>query len=352
MTRVDTPRVWVELLVRLPDEQTDRVLGDGVGPLLAAGRQAGWRGLFLREPAGPGHTRLIVQAQRPAGSVWTWDDRVSELSRRLGRSMLVRPAEHVPLAGSTFVGDDLAPVARDFLASATPILIGMVRSDAANRAGLLSNALDLMIGHLPAVSRPASDGVPLSFLSFRSHAEAFLASSRDPAAARSAFDRRYESVRDVLEGRTRGILGEFAGNGRSPTAPASAAAHGWYRAVRAAKPLVTEHFRVGRLDIMAEPDSPTAGRGFAASSFHNTLATASALRQLLRNDPSFRSVRLLTSLLYLSLHNLGLSLVERYFLCYAVSRACESLFDVTAIDVLSGFAAQVATMDTSTADRS
>jgi Lantibiotic biosynthesis dehydratase C-term len=349
---------WVEFSMHLPAGQAGQVLHDAIGPLLTAARRDGRRGLFLREPDGGERTRLIVQVEQPAGPAGSWDERLGGLGRWLGRAELaVRPAEYIPLSGSMFAGDELAPVTRAFLADATPTLLGLVQRDAANRAGLLSGALDLMAGHLravgrpadgAAVGRPADGGAPLSFLSFRSHAEAFLASSRDPSAARTALDRRYESVREAVEGRVRTILDELAGDSASPvppSSPSSPAAHGWYHAVRAAKPTVTEHFRTGTLRLVPGPEPKSGGNAsadftdFAASPFHSVLAAAPELHRFLRDDPAFLSVRLLTSMLYLSLHSLGLSLVERYFLCHAVSRACESLFDVDAVEILSELAA-------------
>jgi hypothetical protein len=42
--------------------------------------------------------------------------------------------------------------------------------------------------------------------------------------------------------------------------------------------------------------------------------------------------------LYLSLNALGLRTVDRFFVCHAVSRACESIFDVDAAEAMARMA--------------
>jgi hypothetical protein len=199
-----------------------------------------------------------------------------------------------------------------------------------------------MIGHLPAVAgsvtgtddiRDSLGDLPLSFLSFRSHAEAFLATCRDPSDARAAMERRYQTVGPVVERKVSSILA----NVRDGLAPGGAAVwRGWHDATAAAKPMIAGRFAAGDIATVAPPDTDhrSAAAEFAANEFHGTLGQSGDLLRFLGTDPDFLAARLLTSLLYLSLHNIGVALVERYFLCYAVSRACESLFGVDAVDLL------------------
>jgi hypothetical protein len=175
-------------------------------------------------------------------------------------------------------------------------------------------------------------GAPLSFLSFRSHAEAFIATSRDPAAARRSLDERFETVRGPVEQRLVEILDQVGGRG----AVVSQAAARWYAEVVAARPGILAEARRGALTV--HDDDPRDPAAFASSTFHTVAGGSAALQNFLHADPAFLAVRLLTSLLYLSLHHLGLSLGERYFLCHAVGRACESVFGVDPVAVLTGLA--------------
>jgi hypothetical protein len=100
----------------------------------------------------------------------------------------------------------------------------------------------------------------------------------------------------------------------------------------AARPGVAERFRVGGLAL---DDEGAGGPGsLTGSEFHQVVAGSDRLSRFLRDDPDFRAVRLLTSLLYLSLHNVGVPLAGRYLLCYAVGRGCEELFDIDTMAVL------------------
>lgn len=236
------------------------------------------------------------------------------------------PAVAVPLAGPVFSGPELGPATRAVLAAFTPTLLELP----ADRGELTAAALDVMTAHLPAVSRPSDrGGPPLSFLSLRSHAEAFAVTSRDPAAARAALDSRYQAVRDTVDPRVAAILR------RGDMPPA---ARHWHDLARAAKPGLADHFREGRIRAHTEyaGDHLRERDDFAASRFHQVAGASADLQHYLGGDPGFLATRLLTSLLYLTLHNIGLSLVERYVLCHVVSRACESVYDVESVAVLTG----------------
>jgi hypothetical protein len=100
--------------------------------------------------------------------------------------------------------------------------------------------------------------------------------------------------------------------------------------------VITQDFRARRLH--ADDGSPPSGGALDRSAFHRVVGASVGLRRFLAHDPGFLATRLLTSLLYLSMHTIGLPLVERYFLCHAMSRACERVFDVDADAVLGSLA--------------
>jgi hypothetical protein len=311
-----------------------------IGSWLAAEQRAGAvdQGLFLREPGEPGRHRLIVQARGPAGET-------AAALRRLADGRIpaeVRAATIVPLQGSAFAGPALGEVTRDFLAGVTVLLAALCPPPGAPSSARLAAALDLMAAHLPALGPPSAPGAqrvtgllggaPIGVLSLRSHADAFIATSRDPAVTRRAFDERFAAVRRPVEQRLTAILDQIAGRG-PVVSPAAAQ---WHAAVVAARPGMRRRIASGAVTVHDEPGDPAA---FTASAFHTTVAGSGELRAFLHTDPAFLTTRLLTSLLYLSLHHLGLSLGERWFLCHAVSRACESVFGVDPVAVLTGLTA-------------
>ncbi|BEL06114.1 hypothetical protein Q0Z83_043050 [Actinoplanes sichuanensis] len=318
----------------------DTIPVSAIGAWLAAEQRAGTveQGLFLREPGEPGRRRLIVQARGPAGET------EAALRRLAGDTIpaAVRAATIVPLQGSAFTGPALAEVTRDFLATVTATLVTLCPPAGSPPSARLAGALDLMAAHLPALGPPAVPGAdrvagllggaPIGVLSLRSHADAFIATSRDPVVTRRVFDERFHAVRHPVEQRLTAVLDQIAGRGPM----VSPAAAQWHAAVVAARPGIRGRVESGALTVRDGSGDPAA---FTASEFHTTAAGSPRLQAFLHTDPAFVTTRLLTSLLYLSLHHLGLSLADRWFLCHAVGRACESLFGVDPVAVLAGLTA-------------
>jgi hypothetical protein len=318
---------WTEIEVDAPVALRDRVLLELFAPMLA-----GRAGLFLcelgRRADGRERTTLQLRRDDPAEVVTVAPDLPGAV---VGSP---RPARHVPLAGSVMAGPALAPVTRALLADATPMLLGLV---GARRSVRLGATLDLMAAHLIALGPPAVPGAdraaghlrgaPVGFLSFHSHAEAFIASSRDREATRRAFDERYASIRLTAVSRMRAILDE---------PESSVPAKSWYHAVRQARGQADEAFRAGSL--WAQEEAEDSGPGFAGSAFHAELAGAPTFLRTLRTEPGFLGARLMTGLLYLSMANVGVTLAERYFLCHAVSRACSEIYGADPVSVLAALA--------------
>ncbi len=336
---------WTELSFRSPVPDPAPLFATHLAPFLVAERAAGriTRVLLLREFGRSDQPRITVQARteeaqtrQPRKAGLDLADRWREVARAMGAADITAgPARQVPLTGSGFEGPSLGPFTRDFLAEVAPVLLPVAGTT--DRAARLATALELAAAHLPAVAASTvpgpHGGAPLSFLSLRSHAEAFLASTRDPASARHALDQRYDAVRESVEDRVTGVLAQVRGTGPE----ISPAAQAWFDAARTAKPTIAEEFRTGRLGVVAG-DPPAAGGALDRSAFHRIVGSSATLQHFLGHDPGFLATRLLTSLLYLALHTSGLPLVERYFLCHAISRACETLFEVDADAMLRSLA--------------
>ncbi|MEU6714641.1 lantibiotic dehydratase C-terminal domain-containing protein [Nonomuraea sp. NPDC046802] len=312
---------WVEFELEAPAALHDRVLIDGVAPLLGTG-------FFLRKD-----NAVALQVQDPA-------EEVRARLRSAGFKECSSPAAD-PVTGPVFGGAHLAPVTRAFLSEVSPVLLDLLRASTANRSDRLAAALDLMAAHLVAVSGALRvDGiapeVPLGFLSFRSHAEAFFATSANPELTRVRIDERFEANRSAIQDRILAVFQQVKGEGPEVSAEAGA----WHRTARETKPVIAEHIRTGGIttDTAYVDDHLRERQDFADSAFHTAAGSSTELQRFLRNDPAFLAGRLLTSMLYLSLHGMGITLVERYFLCHATSRACESIFDVDAMAVLGKIA--------------
>ncbi|MFI7637825.1 lantibiotic dehydratase C-terminal domain-containing protein [Nonomuraea sp. NPDC049400] len=312
---------WVEFELEAPAALHDRVLIDVVASLPGAG-------FFLRKD-----NAVAVQVQDPG-------EEIRARLRTAGFKESSSPAGD-PVTGPVFGGEHLAPVTRRFLSEVSPALLDLLRASTANRSDRLAAALDLMAAHLMAVSGALRiDGippeVPLGFLSFRSHAEAFFATSANPGLTRVRMDERFEANRSAIQDRILAVFQQLKGEGPEVSAEAGA----WYGAARDTKPVIAEHIRTGGItaDTAYVDDHLRERDDFADSAFHTAAGSSTELQRFLRHDPAFLAGRLLTSMLYLSLHGMGVTLVERYFLCHAMSRACELIFEVDAMAVLGKIA--------------
>ncbi|MFH8659665.1 hypothetical protein [Streptomyces afghaniensis] len=356
------PRQWLEIALTAPPDTADLLLAGIVRPLLTEppATDAPPPAFFVRG-TGPAQPTLSVQlalGPEDGEAAREYATRARELAGRLGAGagtgsrgrvgtevrVVTGPARLVPLTGSVFDGPALAPFTRTVLADLCPALLAVGAAGEAGRPALLAAAAALMAAHLRGVSASGAptardyelgrDGVPLGFLSYRSHAEAFLATSRNPQAARSAMSEQYERVAPTLLGLVEAVLAQCEGRGPVVSEPARQ----WFEAVRPAKPTATDLFRSGDELRLLEDDEEQDATALDESAFHRIVGASDGLRDFLNGDPAFLAARLLTSLLYLGLHSAGLTLTERYFLCYAVSRACEVLYETDALTVLSGLA--------------
>lgn len=341
-------REWLEIALTTTAGTAPRLLPGIVRPLLTeppAGAAAP-PGFFVRG-TGPGQPTMSVQLAMGAQlgeQAQEYTARARLLARRLGQvEVTLGPARLVPLTGSVFDGPSLAPFTREVLATVCPALLAVGKAGEQGRPALLAAAAALMAAHLRGVSVSGApgpreyeenrDGVPLGFLSYRSHAEAFLASSPNPQAARDMVSEKYARVATTMEGLVDAVLAQSEGRGPVVSRPARQ----WFEGVRPAKPTATDLFRTGS-ELVVRDKPAQDGTALDESSFHRIVSASGGLRDFLNRDPAFLAARLLTSLLYLGLHSAGIALAERYFLCYAVSRACEVLYETDALAVLSGLA--------------
>ena len=342
-------RAWLEIACTASADVAPRLLPELARPILTEpppGTEAP-PGFFLRG-TGPAQPTLSVQlALGPHNSerAWEYADRARRLARRLGPvKVTTGPARLVPLTGSVFDGPALAPFTRGVLAGVCPALLAVAEAGERSGPALLTAAAELMTAHLRGVSASGApgpreyeenrEGVPLGFLSYRSHAEAFVAGSRAPEAARDALSKQYARVATTLESLVEAVLAQSEDRGPVVSRPARQ----WCEGVRTAKPAAADLFRTGSELVLREEEEGLDATALDESAFHRIVGSSGGLRDFLNRDPAFLAARLLTSLLYLGLYSAGITLAERYFLCYSVSRACEVLYNTDALTVLSGLA--------------
>jgi hypothetical protein len=204
------------------------------------------------------------------------------------------------------------------------------------RGGQLTGiAFDLLVATAHALS-----GLPLAegFVSYRSHAEGFLASSPDGAALRSQWDLHRARHAATLRDRVRRTV--------DAVDTGSGYAADWVRMmtpIRArAGELIADHRLVLDTDWIREHYDPGIRLDTTRSAFHATLASQGRDGNVGARADWFQQYRVMLNYLYLFLTRVGLRPGERYLVCHLVAGAVEDAYGVSALDVIGRptFAAQ------------
>ncbi|MFD5066806.1 thiopeptide maturation pyridine synthase [Streptomyces sp. NPDC058369] len=229
-------------------------------------------------------------------------------------------------------GPQAADLLADFYNETTPFAFEMIERlrGGAQLAGL---AFDTMIASAHGLS-----GVELrqGFVSFRSHAEAFLSWWPEAEGLREAWDRHYAAHSGLLATRVRAVLRSVEAAEKAPGAGGSGLVPRW---LAAAAPVL----RRGRALIAAgdlSMDPPWAGRTSLDDPEVAELARRSTFHNHRRPEGVevdrlwFDQYRLTLNYTYLHLTRLGLSPVERFLLCHLAANTAEDLYGVPATGVL------------------
>jgi Lantibiotic biosynthesis dehydratase C-term len=223
----------------------------------------------------------------------------------------------------TVGGPEAAELLADFYVATNDIAFAMVEQVV--RGGQrLGPCLDLMMATAHAFTR---GGLASGFVSFRSHAEAFLAGSRD-TRRRQAWDRGYAEGAAHLSARLDDVLAMF--DGAVERAPL---AHAWVTALR---PLHRRAEELVSADAVSFNDPVLAPPGEDGSEFHRALLRGPAYTPQVRGSLGFRSYRLMLNYLYLHMTRHGVRPVDRFMLCHLAANTVEERLGVTALSLVSG----------------
>ncbi|MEV7611459.1 hypothetical protein [Streptomyces sp. NPDC089799] len=305
--------------------------------------------------------RRRLAAAAGHGSAWTPEEyarRAGALARAEGvavRHGLPHPHGSVPVSTDTAVPGPVEAVRHRFLTALARELAGLLPADpAAARAGAPGTALRWMA----ALAAAYPGGARFGSLSFRSHAEAFLASRPEGEELRARFAAAAEryapqtgrlvdlalhrpeelpgyaacatalaELRDPrLHGELEDVLGGPAGSGWTGRAGAGPDAGG----PDAGGP------DTGGPDTggpgAGGPDSRGPDAGGAPSAFHRRLAELGFGE---RTPPAFQAYRVLVNWLYEALQWLGVTPINRYLYCHCLAHAVDERLGETWQDRLT-----------------
>jgi len=270
----------------------------------------------------PLHERLAELEAEP-GPLWPWypDNSIQQATYDGGLSVL----------GSHQAVELLA----DFYVDSTPLAFQMIERVRQRATSRLAGAFDLMVATAQAL---APDGITRGFVSFRSHAEAFLTAWPEGQDLRPHWDRHYSQHADALVARVRAVVAELDGQAGSAGEAASVIDH-WVRVMtpfpQRAQQLLAAGLTLGlRPADGQEQDTGNWDDLAAQSPFHRTLIDTPYWAQMQHAD-WFLCYRLVLNYLYLHCTRLGLTPTERFLLCHLTANAVEDCYGISAMEQLT-----------------
>jgi hypothetical protein len=223
--------------------------------------------------------------------------------------------------------EDAADLLAEFYSDSTPLLLDLlehVRSGRDTKDGL---ALTLMLATSHTVLSPITD----SFVSYRSHAEGFLARCADPGAVRAAFERDYQARRQELTGRVRAVIATLDGATGTPVPFAREWAALMTAYARRAEPLIAR----GRL---IRPGSHQEAQAIPKlSAFHRLMFSSRTYHDRVFADPAFLRYRVLINYTYLQNTRLGITPPARFRVCHLAANAVEEVYGLSAFGLVRSF---------------
>ena len=200
--------------------------------------------------------------------------------------------------------------------------IGLVRAG----TSLQSIALDLMVATAHCLS---GVGLERGFVSFRSHADAFLTWWPEATGSRTVWESRSARYGDAIVQRIQALVERLDAGRRLPRHVE--------RWLDTAEPFFARAGRsLARGEFTVDPPWAAAARAgdetpdLRSSPFHSRASTVQG-----RVDKVwFAQYRLALNYLYLHLTRIGLAPYDRFLLCHLVADACENLYATAAHEVL------------------
>ncbi|MCA2221927.1 thiopeptide maturation pyridine synthase [Nonomuraea aurantiaca] len=234
--------------------------------------------------------------------------------------------------------EDAASLLAGFYTDSTPLLLDMlrhVRSGHDTKDGL---AMTLML----ATSHTAMSPITRSFVSYRSHAEGFLARCADSDAVRAGFERDYQARRDELTGRVRAVIATLDSADDTDCAIGIDSITGNVPFVREWAALIAEYGRraeplIARGRLIRPGSHQEALAIPRLSDFHRLMFSSRTYHDRVFADPGFLRYRVLINYTYLQNTRLGITPPARFRICHLAANAVEEVYDLSALGLIRAF---------------
>lgn len=321
----------LEVLVHAPHHAT--LLCEGIGPfLMGHEREPSRRGYFIPDPESASISVYVSEqaGAEPRDSLWG-------LLRDRGLAHLVSDV-HVTHGARTTIHDVQlqGPVAQGLIDRFLVETNGFVLERLAAPESRTRSALELMLAQPVALEPRLFTGLrhrrcPIGFVSYRSHADGFFIMTKDPAATKRAFDERYERTAMQTRRALEAIIRQ-----RDCGSEGSSVVARWVELANPYIEAIADGLRSGELAVNMGDETGWLGDRYdlEISPFHAAVQADPGLRERAFADVDFNTMRVMASLLYLTLHRFGVRLIERYVLCHVVARTFEAAYEVGPVEAI------------------
>jgi len=231
--------------------------------------------------------------------------------------------------------DEAAELLARFHSDSTPLALGLLGEGYSQR---LDRAVTLMFATAEAAGPPTGWG----FLSYRSHAESYLAQMAEPARARDRLEAVYQANRGGLASRMTAAVQAARSQRECERWLAD-----WLGVVRRYVQLVGELHAAGRLplpDLIPADAAINETPNGRLSKFHWALLGNEPVRRELNDAAWFTIYRVILNYQYLLLTRVGIPAAQRYLLCYMAARTVENAYGITLDEMIESLSAPGASL--------
>lgn len=166
------------------------------------------------------------------------------------------------------------------------------------------------------------DSLPLPFLSFRSHSDGYFTRMNKENEYRQRMEGIYQANRteyiqkffQLIENNKNGLFTDDQS--------------GWTELLNNLIHIARKEISRKNIFFHEEPGYIAENYNISYENFHIKTYKDKIISNYIRKDNRMKVLRLVTGLMYLTIHRLGLSYLERNYLCYSISRTVEDAFNI------------------------
>lgn len=251
------------------------------------------------------------------------------------------PSSFYKSAGFTSTLPATSATETEFLSTFRPAMLVQAETlQDLSETGRLTQGGELLLSHLCAavthselVDRaiiPSNELFVLRAFSLRSHFEGYLARASNPGRTTQQFAAAFTRVKDPF--------GELVHQVFQQKSLQTEAANLWHDSELRGASTIREQIATGTLFPSTAPFPELTDDGgtfrLPSARFETAEIYREHLNHFLHHTVDFQVFRLLSSLTYEALHDLGFSLPERYFLCYSLWEAISMSTGTTQVEAL------------------